>query len=215
MPGLIVGALLASLTYLVGRRVLPGSRGAIEGSSRGSRWISLGAALRIVASATLSYQSGSADGSAPFALLAAPLAWYLLPLPLRQRLQLPGNPAAEIGWQYWPRERTVEREQRRTMGPSVLSVLDLAVMARRQALGKGCMVRGSSICWLINSSLPGSPPIMLSPRRKKPFGRSSKPGTSPRAHSSTQRGDTWPSTPFPTSRNDSQISAPAHTHQGA
>jgi hypothetical protein len=73
MPGLIVGALLASLTYLVGRRVLPGSRGAIEGSSRGSRWISLGAALRIVASATLSYQSGSADGSTP-CLVSATLA---------------------------------------------------------------------------------------------------------------------------------------------
>ena len=167
MPGLIVGALLAPLTYLIGRRVLPGATGAAGGSSPGSRWIALGAALLIVANATLSYESASADSSAPFALLAAwalslavrkpgdqggylgagllaalayltradglllllaiPLAWYLLPLPLRPMTELPDNPAAEIAWQYWPRQQAVDREQPRPLGPSVLNVLDLAV----------------------------------------------------------------------------------------
>jgi hypothetical protein len=63
MPGLILGALLAPLTYLFGRRVLP--------HGRGSRWVSLSAALLVAANATLSYQSASVDSSAPFALIAA------------------------------------------------------------------------------------------------------------------------------------------------
>ena len=63
IPGLILGALLAPLTYLIGRRALP--RG------RSNRWISLGAALLIVVNATLAYQSATADSTAPFALLAA------------------------------------------------------------------------------------------------------------------------------------------------
>jgi hypothetical protein len=63
MPGLILGALLAPLTYLVGRRALPGDRS--------NRWVSLGAALLVTVNATLGYQSGSVDSSAPFALIAA------------------------------------------------------------------------------------------------------------------------------------------------
>ena len=63
IPGLILGALLAPLTYLFGRRALP--RG------RSNRWISLGAALLIAVNATLAYQSATADSTAPFALLAA------------------------------------------------------------------------------------------------------------------------------------------------
>jgi hypothetical protein len=61
--GLILGSLLAPLTYLFGRRALP--RG------RGNRWVSLSAALLVVVNATLAYQSATADGSALFALLAA------------------------------------------------------------------------------------------------------------------------------------------------
>jgi hypothetical protein len=167
MPGLIIGALLAPLTYLIGRRMLPRGTGVPPSSSKHGRWIPLGAALLVVANATLSYQSASADSSAPFALLAAwalsmavrnpgdqggyfgagllvalayltradgilllltiPLAWYLLPLPPRRRMELPDSPAAEIAWQYWPRERKVDREQPRALGPSVFNVLDLAV----------------------------------------------------------------------------------------
>jgi hypothetical protein len=62
MPGLILGSLLAPSTYLVGRRVLP--------QGKGNRWASLGAASLVVANATLSYQSASADSSAIYALVA-------------------------------------------------------------------------------------------------------------------------------------------------
>jgi hypothetical protein len=79
LPGLILGALLAPLTYIVGRRDLPGSvKPVLHVSStgkadwsEGNRWISLGAGLLIAINATLNYQSASADSSAPFALLAA------------------------------------------------------------------------------------------------------------------------------------------------
>ena len=63
LPGLIFGALLAPVTYLWGRRVLP------QGRSR--RWISLGGALLIAVNATLAYQSAGADSAAPYALLTA------------------------------------------------------------------------------------------------------------------------------------------------
>jgi hypothetical protein len=63
MPGLILGALLAPLTYLFGRRALP--------QGRSNRWISLGAAVLIVVNATLAYQSATADSTAPYSLLAA------------------------------------------------------------------------------------------------------------------------------------------------
>ena len=63
IPGLILGALLAPLTYLFGRRALP------EG--RNIRWVWLGAGLLIAVNPTLAYQSATADSSAPYALLAA------------------------------------------------------------------------------------------------------------------------------------------------
>jgi hypothetical protein len=63
MPGLILGALLAPLTYLFARRALP--------LGRGNRWVSFGAALLVAGNATLAYQSACADSSAPFALFAA------------------------------------------------------------------------------------------------------------------------------------------------
>ncbi|NIV31229.1 MAG: hypothetical protein GWN58_17565 [Anaerolineae bacterium] len=63
LPGLILGALLAPLTYRFGRRALP------EG--RSSRWILFGAGLLIAVNATLAYQSATADSTAPYALLAA------------------------------------------------------------------------------------------------------------------------------------------------
>ncbi len=63
MPGLILGALLVLLTYIVGRKSLPGGRR--------NRWVAFAAALLVAVSATLSYQSASADSSSPFALLAA------------------------------------------------------------------------------------------------------------------------------------------------
>lgn len=167
MASLVVGALLAPLTYLIGRRVLPGRPGTTLGSSKGSRSVSLGAALLIAANGMLSYQSASADSSALFALLAAwalslavrkpgeqggyfgagllvalacltqvsglllllsiPLAWWLLPLPARARIELPDNPAAELAWKYWPRQRVVNNGQPGTLGPSLRNVLDLAV----------------------------------------------------------------------------------------
>ena len=71
IASLVVGALLAPLTYLIGRRILPGRTRATVGSSRGNHWVSLGAALLVAANGTLSYQSASADSSALFALLAA------------------------------------------------------------------------------------------------------------------------------------------------
>jgi len=63
LPGMILGALLAPFTYLVGRRTLPGGPR--------NRWVAFSAALLVAVNATLSYQSASADSSAPFALLAA------------------------------------------------------------------------------------------------------------------------------------------------
>lgn len=63
LPGLLLGALLVPLTYIVGRRSLPGGQG--------NRPVAFGAALLVAASATLGYQSAGADSSAPFALLAA------------------------------------------------------------------------------------------------------------------------------------------------
>ena len=63
IPGLILGALLAPVTYLFGRRALPGGRS--------NRWVSLGAALLVAVNGTLAYQSASADSTAPYALLAA------------------------------------------------------------------------------------------------------------------------------------------------
>jgi hypothetical protein len=62
IPGLILGALLVPLTYVVGRRILPG---------KGNRWLALAAALLVAINATLAYQSASADSGAPFAFLAA------------------------------------------------------------------------------------------------------------------------------------------------
>ena len=63
IPGLVLGALLAPLTYRFGRRALP------EG--RNSRWVLFGAGLLIAVNATLAYQSVTADSTAPYALLAA------------------------------------------------------------------------------------------------------------------------------------------------
>jgi hypothetical protein len=63
MPGLILGALLVPLTFVVGRRILP--------EHKHNRWLAAGAALLVAANTTLSYQSVSADSSAPFAFLAA------------------------------------------------------------------------------------------------------------------------------------------------
>jgi hypothetical protein len=63
IPGWILGSLLVPLTYLLGRRTLP--------SSSMNRVLAAGSALLVALSATLSYQSASADSSAPYALLAA------------------------------------------------------------------------------------------------------------------------------------------------
>ena len=81
LPGLILGGLLVPLTYVFGRRALPKgkepglslSKGKEPGLSlsKGNRWVALGAALLVAANATMSYQSASADSSAPYALLAA------------------------------------------------------------------------------------------------------------------------------------------------
>jgi hypothetical protein len=167
MPGLIAGAMLAPLTYLVGRRVLPGGRGWGLRSEKGSRWASLGAGLLIAINGHLSLQSASAGSSAILALLAAwalsmavrkpgdqggyfaagllvalayltsatallllitiPLAWFLLPLPSRWRTEFPDNPAAEVVWEHWPRERERQEQPRQISGPRLLNVLDLAV----------------------------------------------------------------------------------------
>ncbi len=167
LPGLILGAMLASLTYLVGRRVLPGGSGYALSSEKGSRWVSLGAALLIAVNTTLGQQSASASSSTAFALLGAwalsfavrkpgdqggyfaagllvalayltstsallllaaiPLAWFLLPLPPRLRTVFPDNPAAEVVWEHWPKERGRQQEQPQILGPRLLNVLDLAV----------------------------------------------------------------------------------------
>lgn len=71
MPGLVLGALLSPLTYLFGRRVLPGDAGSIQKPWTGSRWVSIAAALLVALNPTLSYQSASMDSSAPLALLTA------------------------------------------------------------------------------------------------------------------------------------------------
>lgn len=71
LPGLLVGALLAPLTYLFGRRALPEGQRATPGLLGGNRGVALGAALLIAVNATLGYQSASADSSALYALLAA------------------------------------------------------------------------------------------------------------------------------------------------
>ncbi len=81
LTGLLFGAALAPLTYIVGRRVLPGGRR--------NRWAALGAGLLIAFNATLGYQSASADSSAPFALLAA----WALALALRR----PGERGSYFG----------------------------------------------------------------------------------------------------------------------
>jgi len=167
LPGLILGAMLAPLTYLVGRRVLPGGSGHGLSSEKGSRWVSLGAALLIAVNTTLGQQSASASSSTAFALLGAwalsyavrkpgdqggyfaagllvalayltstsallllaaiPLAWFLLPLPPRLRTVFPDNPAAEVVWEHWPKERGRQEERPHISGPRLLNVLDLAV----------------------------------------------------------------------------------------
>jgi hypothetical protein len=71
LPGLILGVLLVPFTYLLGRRALPGSEKSAKSLWKGNRWSAVGAAMLVAACATLSYQSASADSSAPFALLAA------------------------------------------------------------------------------------------------------------------------------------------------
>jgi 4-amino-4-deoxy-L-arabinose transferase-like glycosyltransferase len=70
-PGLLLGALLAPLTYWVGRRMLSDTVSSGQGFRQSSRWIALGAGLLVAINATLGYQSASADSSAPFAVLAA------------------------------------------------------------------------------------------------------------------------------------------------
>jgi hypothetical protein len=62
LPGLILGSLLVLLTYVLGRRLLP--------AGRANRWLAFCAALLVALNGTLSYQSASADSSAPYALLA-------------------------------------------------------------------------------------------------------------------------------------------------
>lgn len=167
MAGLVIGALLAPLTYLVGRRVLPGRTGNTQRASKGSLWLSLGAALLIATNGMLSHQSASVDSSTPYAFLAAwalslavrkpgeqggyfgagllvalacltqasglllllsiPMAWWLLPLPARPRIELPDNPAAEVAWRYWPRQQMVNNGEQIASGPRLLNVLDLVV----------------------------------------------------------------------------------------
>lgn len=167
LPGLLLGAMLAPLTYLAGRRVLPVENGFGPRSDKGSRWVALGAGLLIAVNAPLGSQSASAGSSAIFALLAAwalsmavrkpgdrggyfaagflialayltsanallllvtiPLAWFLLPLQPRLRTELPDNPAAEVAWEFWPRERRTREESRQSSGPRLFNVLDLGV----------------------------------------------------------------------------------------
>lgn len=81
MAGLLLGSLLAPLTYRFGRSALP--------QGRSNRWVSLGAALLIAVNATLSYQSASVDSSAPFALIAA----GALAIAVRR----PGQPGGYLG----------------------------------------------------------------------------------------------------------------------
>jgi hypothetical protein len=81
LPGVIMGSLLTLFTYLFGRQALP--------SNRGNRWVAFSAALLVALNATLSYQSASADSSAPFALLAA--------LALAVGVRRPGDGGAYFG----------------------------------------------------------------------------------------------------------------------
>jgi hypothetical protein len=81
LPGLILGALLVPLTYIAGRRALPGGDR--------NRWVSLAAAILVAANAALGYQSASADSSAPYALLGA---WALI-LAIRK----PGDEGSYFG----------------------------------------------------------------------------------------------------------------------
>lgn len=71
LPGLLLGSLLAPLTYWIGRRMLPETVSSSRGLGPNNRWISFGAGLLVALNATLGYQSASADSSAPFAVLAA------------------------------------------------------------------------------------------------------------------------------------------------
>jgi hypothetical protein len=80
MPGLVLGALLAPLTYLFGRRTLPGDTGSVQKPWSGSRWVSIAAALLIGLNPMLSHQSVSMDSTAPLALLTA----WVLALAVRQ-----------------------------------------------------------------------------------------------------------------------------------
>jgi len=66
LPGLLCGAVLPVLTYVLGRRVWSGERGET---------LALYAALCVLSSATLLYQSASTDSAAPFALLAGLALW--------------------------------------------------------------------------------------------------------------------------------------------
>jgi hypothetical protein len=60
-------------------------------------------------------------------LLAIPLAWWLLPVPARPPTELPDNPAAELVWKYWPRQKGPQEEWQRTLGPGLRNLLDLGV----------------------------------------------------------------------------------------
>ena len=71
MPGLVLGALLTPLTYLFGRRALPGDAGSVQTPWPGSRWASLAAGLLVALNPMLSYQSTGMDSRAPLALLTA------------------------------------------------------------------------------------------------------------------------------------------------
>ena len=187
-PGLLLGALLAPLTYLFGRRALPDTRTPAGGVSSTSRRVAFAAALLIAVNATLGYQSASADSSAAFALLAAlalatavrspgdqrgyfsaglliglacltradglllllavPLAWWLLPLPPRPLVELPDNPAAQIVWEHWPRERGSAEEWRRKVGPRTSNLLDMVI-------GVGLVVAP----WLVRNYLAFGTPL--------------------------------------------------------
>jgi hypothetical protein len=81
LPGMILATLLAPLTYIVGRRILPGRHR--------NRWMALTAGLLIAANAALGYQSASADSSAPYAFLAA---WALA-----TAVRRPGDEAGYFG----------------------------------------------------------------------------------------------------------------------
>lgn len=71
MPGIFLGALLAPLTYLFGRRALPGNTGPTQKPWAGSRWVSIAAALLVALNPTLSYQSVSMDSRIPLSLFTA------------------------------------------------------------------------------------------------------------------------------------------------